>query len=231
MLKIQVTDSNEQMFLILSSIFVGCLVCSNLILQKFFTVSLWGLTNVELSVGIIPYPITFLCTDLISEIYGRKKADQLVIAGFVTSLVILIIVSIANFVPATEWSAVDEQTFNQVFGLFTPAVIASLLAYLTAQFIDIRLFHFWKNLTQGKHLWLRNNGSTIISQIIDTSLVLAVLCFFQVIAWDKFSLLFVNAFIFKLVFALLDTPFFYLGVWLLQPQNSTIPDSQIPQFK
>ena len=168
--------------------------------------------------GIIPYPVTFLCTDLISEIYGRKKADQLVIAGVVTSLVILIIVSIANFLPATQWSAVNGETFNQVFGLFTPALIASLLAYLTAQFIDIRLFHFWKNLTNGKYLWLRNNGSTILSQIIDTSLVLFVLCFFDVISWDKFTFLFINGFIFKFFFALCDTPFFYLGVWLIDPK-------------
>ena len=224
MIKISKKETNEQTLLILSSIFVGCLICSNLILQKFFTVSVLGIPHVELSVGIIPYPITFLCTDLISEIYGRKKADQLVIAGFITSLVILIIVSIANFLPATEWSTVDEKTFNQVFGLFTPAVIASLLAYLTAQFVDIRLFHFWKNLTQGKYLWLRNNGSTIISQIIDTSLVLFVLCFFQVISWDKFNFLFINAFMFKLVFALFDTPFFYLGVWLIKPEILTIKD-------
>ena len=190
MIQPQERATHEQIFLILSSIFVGCLVCSNLILQKFFTLSIFNLTYLELSVGIIPYPITFLCTDLICEVYGRKKADQLVIAGFFASLVILIIVSIANWLPATEWSAVNGETFNQVFGLFTPAVIASLFAYLIAQFIDIRLFHFWKRLTNGKYLWLRNNGSTIFSQIIDTSLVLLVLCFFQVIAWDKFTLLF-----------------------------------------
>ena len=218
MIKSSKNINREQIFLILASIFVGCLVCSNLILQKFFTLSLFGLTNLELSVGIIPYPITFLCTDLISEIYGRKKAAQVVIAGFITSLVILIIVSIANFVATTSWSKVDGKTFTQVFGLFAPAVIASLLAYLTAQFIDIRLFHFWKNLTKGKYLWIRNNGSTIISQIIDTSLVLSVLSFFGVISWEQFNLLFINSFIFKLFFALLDTPFFYLGIWLITPE-------------
>ncbi len=209
---------NEQIFLILSSIFVACLICSNLIVQKFFTLSIFGNINLELSAGIIPYPITFLCTDLISEIYCRKKADQLVIAGFISSIVILIVVAIANFLPATEWSVVDEKTFTQVFGLFTPAVIASLFAYLIAQFIDIRLFHFWKNLTKGKYLWLRNNGSTIISQIIDTSLVLFILSLFGVIPIDKFTLLFINGFTFKLVFALFDTPFFYLGVWLIKPE-------------
>jgi uncharacterized integral membrane protein (TIGR00697 family) len=211
----QLSELKEQVFLILAGIFIACLICSNLILQKFFTWSIFGFYKFELSVGIIPYPITFLCTDLISEIYGKKKADQVVIAGFIGSLFILIIMVIANRVPATLWSPVEQQTFSQVFGLFAPAVISSMFAYLTAQFIDIRIFHFWKNLTNGKYLWLRNNGSTIVSQLIDTSSVLFILCFFGVIPWNKFSLLLQNGFIFKVLFALCDTPFFYLGVWFL----------------
>ncbi len=217
-MNLQEEKKESQIFLILVSIFIACLICSNLIFQKFFTFSFFNL-NLELSVGIIPYPITFLCTDLISEIYGEGKANQLVIAGFVSSLVILIIISIANYLPATEWSTVDQVTFNQVFGSFTPAVIASLIAYLTAQLIDIRLFHFWKNLTKGKYLWLRNNGSTIVSQIIDTGLVLLIIGLFGVITIDKLPSLFINGFLFKLFFALFDTPFFYLGVWLIKPDS------------
>lgn len=208
----------DTIFLILSGIFIGCLICSNLILQKFFTANFFSFKFV-LSVGIIPYPITFLCTDLISEIYGKNKANQVVIAGFITSIFILFIMMIANMVEAVSWSPVNQETFNQVFGLFPPAVIASLIAYLVAQFIDIRVFHFWKDLTQGKHLWLRNNGSTIFSQLIDTSLVLLVLCIFGVIDGDKFNDLFLNGFTFKLIFALADTPFFYLGVWLFKPSS------------
>lgn len=208
------SHDQDTIFLILSGIFIACLICSNLILQKFFTANFFSF-NFVLSVGIIPYPITFLCTDLISEIYGKNKANQVVIAGFVSSLFILFIIMIANTVEAVSWSPVSQETFNQVFGLFTPAVIASLLAYLVAQFIDIRVFHFWKDLTDGKHLWLRNNGSTIFSQLIDTSLVLLVLCFFNVISWHNFNNLFINGFTFKLIFALADTPFFYLGVWFM----------------
>lgn len=208
----------ETIFLIISGIFIGCLICSNLIIQKFFIAN-FLFFNFVLSVGIIPYPITFLCTDLISEIYGKNKANQVVIAGFISSLFILLIMTIANMVEAVSWSPVNQETFNQVFGLFTPAVIASLLAYLVAQFIDIRVFHFWKNLTEGKHLWLRNNGSTIFSQLIDTSLVLLVLCVFGVVGWDKFNDLFLNGFTFKLIFALADTPFFYLGVWFIQASS------------
>ena len=113
-------------------------------------------------------------------------------------------------VPATSWSPVDDETFSGVFGLTGLAVFASMMAYLFAQFIDIRIFHFWKRLTKGKMLWLRNNFSTIPSQFVDTLLVLGLLCGFGVIPWDKFYILFLNGFIYKVVIALLDTPLFYI---------------------
>ena len=78
----------------------------------------------------------------------------------------MFITFIAQLVPATHWSPVNDEVFTNVFGLYGPAVFASMTAYLTAQFIDIRIFHFWKKLTKGKHLWLRNNGSTIFSQLV-----------------------------------------------------------------
>ncbi len=204
----------DRIYLILGGIFIASLVASNLIFQKFFfwDVSLPWMESYtfQLSVGILPYPVTFLVTDIISEIYGRKKADQIVVAGFISSMFILGVISIADFMPATEWSPVNDDTFHTVFGLFGPAVAASMTAYLTAQFIDIRVFHFWKRLTNNKHLWLRNNGSTIFSQLIDTSSVLFLLCSFGVIEWDKFSGLLINGFLFKVIIALIDTPLFYV---------------------
>jgi len=207
----------QRLYFVLASIFIASLVGCNLIFQKFFA---WqpfkwlGWDYVfEISVGLIPYPITFLVTDLISELFGRKKADQVVIGGLVASVFVLGIVLIADAVPATSWSPVDDGTFSKVFGLTGAAVTASMLAYLFAQFIDIRIFHFWKRLTKGKKLWLRNNFSTIPSQFIDTLLVLALLCSFGAIAWDKFWILFANAFLYKIVIALLDTPLFYLTTY------------------
>ena len=122
----------------------------------------------------------------------------------------LIVVSAANFVTATNWSIVSDETFNQVFGLSGAAVFASMIAYLTAQLVDVRVFHFWKKLTQGKHLWLRNNASTVFSQCIDTFSVLLLLCYFGAIPWDKLGVLFINGFFFKVCFAAFDTPIFYL---------------------
>ncbi|MDP6569673.1 MAG: queuosine precursor transporter [Candidatus Marinimicrobia bacterium] len=196
--------------------FIASLVSSNLIFQKFFYWTPLSEFTFELSVGILPYPITFLITDIISEIYGREKANRVVVSGFISSIFIMGIVSIADIAPATAWSPIDDPTFHKVFGLFGPAIIASLTAYVTAQFIDIRIFHFWKNLTKGRHLWLRNNGSTIFSQLVDTSAVLLLLCSFGAIEWMRFLPLLVNGFLFKVLIALVDTPFFYLFSHLLR---------------
>ena len=207
----------DRVFLILAAIFVAALVSCNLIFQKFFTWTPFGLYTFEISVGILPYPITFLITDIVSELYGKRKADLLVISGFVASIFVCLLVLVADAVPQTSWSPVDDQTFSKVFGLNGAAVLASMTAYLTAQFIDIRIFHFWKRLTKGKHLWLRNNGSTIFSQLVDTSAVLILLCGLDVIPWDKFGVLLFNGFLFKVLFALIDTPIFCLSIWGLQP--------------
>lgn len=206
----------ERLYLVLAGLFVASLVASNLIFQKFFTWSLFGLYTFEISVGILPYPLTFLVTDIISEIYGRRRADQVVITGLVASVFVMGLVLLAQAVPQTEWSPVSNAEFSKVFGLFGPAVFASMTAYLAAQFIDIRLFHFWKRLTRGRHLWLRNNASTIVSQLVDTAAVLVLLCATGVIEWERFPSLLENGFLFKVLVALVDTPLFYAAVWFLK---------------
>ncbi|MBN2237705.1 MAG: queuosine precursor transporter [Bacteroidales bacterium] len=206
----------EMAFLTLVAIFIASLVASNLIFQKFFTWTPFGIYTFELSVGILPYPITFIVTDIISEIYGKRRANQVVAMGFVASLFTLAIIIVANYAPATSWSPIDNSTFTKVFGFTFIAVGASMAAYLSAQFIDVQLFHFWKKLTNGKHLWLRNNGSTFASQFIDTLMILLILCYFEVIEWKYFYGLLINGFLFKLLVALLDTPFVYFFVWLFR---------------
>ena len=126
------------------------------------------------------------------------------------------IVSASSAVPATAWSPIDDQTFNNVFGATAIAVFASMMAYLFAQYIDIQIFHFWKKLTKGKHLWLRNNFSTFSSQFIDTATVLLLLCSNNIISWDRFGILLINGFLFKVLVAALDTPILYLSVYILR---------------
>jgi len=200
-------------YLVLSAIFIASLVTSNLIFQKFFQFNALGWYNFEISAGIIPYPITFLVTDIISEIYGRKRANRVVMAGLFASIFTLLIVLIADLSEATSWSPVSDEQFHHVFGVTFIGVGASMVAYLAAQFIDVQLFHFWKRLTNGKHLWLRNNASTFTSQFIDTFTVLLLLCLFNIIEWKYFGGLLINGFLFKIIIALLDTPVIYFIVW------------------
>lgn len=211
----------QRIYLLLAGLFITSLVVSNLIFQKFFYwypfhMEIFGVKLFELSVGILPYPITFLITDIISEIYGKKRANQVVVTGIFASLFSLLIVLVSNAVPATPWSPVSNGLFTTVFGQTAIAVTASMMAYLFAQLIDIQIYHFWKRLTKGKHLWLRNNGSTFSSQFIDTFTILILLCSFEIIAWDKFLGLLLSGVIFKWLVAVTDTPFLYLFVYLFK---------------
>ena len=205
-----------KIYLVLAALFITSLVVSNLIFQKFFYWNPFGLFRFEISVGILPYPITFLITDVISEIYGKKKANQVVTVGIFASFFSMAIIYLANVVPAIDSSPINDQIFSQVFGLSPIAVLASMMAYLLAQFIDIRIFHFWKAYTKGKYLWLRNNFSTFTSQFVDTLTVLLLLCSFGVLPWDIFYSLLLSGFLFKVVVAALDTPLLYLVVWLFR---------------
>ncbi len=211
----------QRIYMLLGSLFITSLVVSNLIFQKFFYwypfhVEIFGTKLFEISVGILPYPITFLITDLISEVYGKKRANDIVVTGIFASLFSLLIVFVSNAVPATNWSPVGNTMFSTVFGNTAIAVFASMLAYLFAQFIDIQIYHFWKRVTKGKHLWIRNNFSTFSSQFVDTSTILILLCSFEIIDWSNFKGLLVSGFLFKALIAAFDTPFMYLGVYLFR---------------
>ncbi len=222
-----------KIYLFLGALFITSLVVSNLIFQKFFfwrpfgDMELFGAPLFEISVGILPYPITFLITDLISEIYGKKKANLIVTAGIFASVFSMGIIIIANVVPAIPNSPVNDTIFSKVFALSPIAVLASMLAYLFAQYIDIRIYHFWKALTNGKYLWLRNNFSTFTSQFIDTFTVVLLLCLFEVLPWSMFYGLLISGFIFKVLVALLDTPLLYLFVHLMRKRFNLSVNEEI----
>lgn len=222
----------RRLYLILGLLFVTSLIVSNLIFKKFFYYypfdsSLFGVKLFEISVGILPYPITFLITDLISEIYGKKKANEVVFGGIIASFFAMGIIYISNVVPATSWSPVSDEMFATVFGSTSIAVISSMLAYLFAQFVDIQIYHFWKSITKGKHLWLRNNFSTFLSQFIDTATVLILLCSFGEIQWRLFTGLLMAGFLFKVIIAALDTPILYIFVFFIRKRFKLEIDQEI----
>jgi queuosine precursor transporter len=223
----------ESLLLILSGFFIASLVLTNLIAGRFFTLSIpflgieWALSS-----GIIAYPVTFLITDIISEIYGEHRAKTLVFTGFFVSVFTVIIILISIKLPIWGQSPVDSDSYNTVFGLAPGIVFGSMIAYLSAQYVDVKLFEFWRKLTNGKHLWLRNNGSTIISQLIDTSLVVVIALILypkatgtsQAITLAAAGQIIIGQYIFKACIALIDTPFIYIFVkqinrYLGLPQN------------
>lgn len=217
----------QRLYIILAGIFIASLVSCNLIFQKFFSWSPFGLYTFELSVGILPYPITFLVTDLISEIYGKRKANQVVLSGLVASVFVLGVVMLAEYVPATKWSPINDEKFSAVFGLTSIAVFASMISYLAAQLIDIRIFHYWKQKTNGRHLWLRNNFSTFSSQFVDTALVLVLLSSSGAIEWSLFWVLLTNGVLFKWLVALVDTPLLYCATWMLKRKFDLLPGEDL----
>ncbi len=229
-------ERRERVFLVLAGLFLGTLAMLNLLgITRFLDLSfeLWGLSvPLVVAVGVLPYPITFLCTDFISELYGRKRANLVVWVGLALNLWVIFILWLGAALPphppidpATGLPFVGEhgRVFFEVKHLAFGAVAASMIAYLAAQFIDVYVFHFWKRLTRGKHLWLRNNGSTLVSQLVDTTAVILITHFYAralpIEADEPIArqlLVFIwSGYLFKLVAALVDTLPFYLGTrWL-----------------
>ncbi len=223
----------EAFYLALATLFIASLVACNLIFTKFFVAKVplpWGGEYVFVqSVGLLAYPLTFLVTDILSEVYGAERSNRVVTMGFIASCMTVALVEIADATTSAGFGTSDE-TFHAVFGLSKIGVLASMSAYLCAQYVDVRLFHFWKRLTRGKHLWLRNNASTFASQVLDTTVVLGLLAAFQVggVSWSSFPELAFNGLMFKWSFALVDTPIFYAcvhGCRRLFPEQMAMVDT------
>lgn len=174
-------ERRQRVFLLLSGFFLGTLAMLNILgVTRFIDLSFtlpWTHLRVPmpLAVGVLPYPITFLCTDFISEFYGRHRAGQVVWVGLALNVWVMFILWLGGVLPGLGDDGDPSQSiFFRLRELAFSAVTASMIAYLAAQFIDVHLFHFWKKLTRGRHLWLRNNGSTLVSQLVDTIAVILI---------------------------------------------------------
>ena len=229
----------DALFLTLSGIFLTSLVLGNVIgTTKFVTIFslelpawLEALTpelvrsgstyTMSVPAGVIAYPYTFLATDLISELFGRKRAQMLVWVGFGMNVFMLILMSVNHWLPNSTGVSGGLDLFEGVYQFMVGNTIASMIAYLIAQSVDVRMYHFWKRLTKGKHLWLRNNASTTVSQLVDSTAIITILYLAGNLgeAIDNVGaviILILNSYLFKFFFALFDTPIMYLGVRLLR---------------
>ncbi|HEB88380.1 MAG TPA: VUT family protein [Deltaproteobacteria bacterium] len=223
----------ERVYLVLAGLFLGSMTMLNILgISRFldFSFEIAG-TRIPMmvAVGVLPYPVTFLCTDFISELYGRKRANHLVWVGLGLNLWVVAFLWIGGIAPppvpidpATGLPPTDayDYAFFRIRFLTMGAVTASMIAYMAAQFCDVALFHFWKGLTKGRHLWLRNNGSTLVSQFVDTFSVITITHFYakglpvdpEAPIWPQLWFFIASGYLFKFVVALLDTIPFYLGV-------------------
>ena len=230
----------QRVFLVLAGIFLGTLSLLNILgISRFIDLSftLFGSEiPMVVAVGVLPYPITFICTDLISELYGRKRATEVVWVGLLLNVWVVFLLWIGGALPGFE--SVDPSTgellrdeadrvpvFYEIRALAFGAVTASMIAYLFAQWCDVQLFHFWKRLTDGRFLWLRNNGSTLISQLVDTVCVILITHFYAgalpidetTALWPQLFTFIASGYVFKLTVALVDTVPIYVLVGRLRP--------------
>ncbi|MBU0707263.1 queuosine precursor transporter [Patescibacteria group bacterium] len=187
--------------------FVTTYVMANIISVKF--VKLFWL---NLPAGTFLFPLTFLFTDAFSELYGRKEAQRLVWLGFYANLLVILIIKLSIWLtPANFWE--HSEAYNLIINSAPKIIVASLVAYIISQSHDVWAFHFWRRITKGRWLWLRNNASTIISQLIDTVVLIGILYFFGIVpAAAAFSII-SSQYLVKIVFALIDTPLCYILVW------------------
>ena len=218
-------------YIILAGIFISSMTMLNILGTSRFVDLSFVFFGIEIpvivAIGVLPYPITFLCTDLISELYGKKKATLIVWTGLVVNIWLAIVLWLGGIAPEFTTSSESISTnnaFMTIRSLALGTIIASMIAYFLAQYIDVSVFHFLKNLTHGKYLWIRNNGSTMVSQLVDTTAVIFIthyLTYSIPIPEGKSEVeglitLVLYSYIFKFIAALVDTPIFYISVKYLK---------------
>lgn len=206
--------------IILAALFAVSLTSANFLSSKLFEATILGLTLVG-PAGVVAYSATFLATDIVSEVYGKRAASQVVKAGFLAQLAAVAFTIAALATPAAPFSPVDEATYKSVVWAGAGIIVASLTAYLASQLHDVWAFHYWKGKTGGRWLWLRNNASTLTSQLIDT-VIFITLAFHVIpaltggnpIPLNIIATMIYSQYIIKAAIAVIDTPLVYLGVAL-----------------
>ncbi len=207
-------DARQKLFAVLVALFVTALLVGDLIGGKLYDigVSIGGLP-LGISVGMIPFPIVFLLTDLINEFYGKKAARFVTLVGFAMAWFTILVLQLAVMVP---WPASPfHASFDTIFASSQKILFASTVAYLTAQLIDIAVFHFVKRKLGDRLLWLRATGSTVVSQLIDT-VVINFLVWSSTKSTREVVGLIVTSYITKVAVAIAATPLIYAGHALVE---------------
>lgn len=209
-------------YIILASFFVASDVLTNLVFGKFLSIHINHIIDFEVPAGTLVYPFTFLISDLITEIYNKNHAKRVVIASFFSIFFVVSLLQIIDHIPSASSSILTEDEFHRVFNLSFSSFCASSVAYLVSQLLDIQIYHKLKTLTSDRFLWLRNFLSISISQLVDTLLFFSIIMFLGIISKETFDKIIIPTFSIKVLWAVCEIPFFYLGVYLLRYINENI---------
>lgn len=186
-------------------LFISSILLSNIIATKIIQVG-----GFILPAAVVLYPLTFLFTDVVSEVEGKKQARHLVMMGFYMSVIMVLIITIGRILPAAPfWQ--HQEAYETILGATPRIVVASMIAYVISQNHDVWAFHWWKEKTSGKHLWIRNNFSTMASQLIDSVLFIGI-AFGGLFPVKTIAIMTISQYLIKVGIALIDTPFCYLFV-------------------
>ncbi|MCC8378069.1 MAG: queuosine precursor transporter [Rickettsia endosymbiont of Graphium doson] len=207
--------NSEKIYIGLCIIFSTLIILGNLIYQKFVMLQI-PFYKFELSAGAILYPLTFLITDIITELYGKEKANFCIRLAICMNVLVTIIIMFVSYLPATNWSKINDVTFNKVFSYYSVAFLASIIACYIAQAIDVNLYLWIRKLTKGKYLWLRSNVSTCISLFIDTTIVISFMAMFNIFPVEQIWKLIFNSYSWKLFFTICCTPLVYLSLFSIR---------------
>jgi uncharacterized integral membrane protein (TIGR00697 family) len=220
-------DRRSQLYLVLAALFITCLLVGDIIGGKLLQLT-FGEQAFVISAGMLPFPITFLLTDLLNEFYGKKAARFVTWVGFAMAVLAFTVLAVAVEVPfapltqAADWEGVTQASFDNVFAGSKRILVASMVAYLSAQFTDIAVFGLFKRLTGGRMLWLRATGSTVVSQLLDT-VVVQVIAWYGILGAEQITRLVVTSYAVKLAIAVGLTPAIYAGHALLERRLGMAP--------
>lgn len=194
--------NKQDKLIILNLTFITSLLIANIVASKL--VNIFGFIVPS---AVVAYAFTFLCTDVIGELYGKEEANKTVVYGLIFQIMATLLIYGAIALPVADFMKDYQNIFKSVLSGSARITLASLVAYFIAQTNDVYIFHKLKEETQNKKKWLRNNLSTITSQFIDTAIFITI-AFYGIVP-NLFVVIYSQFFI-KVILALIDTPFFYI---------------------
>lgn len=204
----QISDRSLFPYTILFSLYLSMVVMGALLATK-----LVQFGSVIFDAGLPVYAISFFITDIVSEIYGKQYSRKMIWSAFLALIVSFLCIKLVLVLPGAEaWQIAGE--FNTVFGMSNQIYIAALVVFLLSQYVDITVFAWVRKKTNGKHLWLRNNISTLAGGAVDAFLF-ALIAFYGVYSMDVIWGIATTAYVVKILIAAFDTPFAYFGVWIM----------------